>query len=226
MTDSNSQTAEEDRLIEAALALAAYQDIELANKAKATSAQAKIDELKPQLEDAELELIDRDIEFNQARKRLILAKRAYDAAQEVYYAGYQAVQDARKDLWKAANTKDREQILAAARAYNELSAINYEKNQLFEESSREKIDADDALKAASEARKAAVSKRGKLKAQLEAAEAEHFEAIKNKRSTDLFAHESAVVNAACALNGTEDQQVAYSYVYTEELFGLEEPDTN
>lgn len=223
MTTEQNTDDLERIVLETARQLAEYQNSELKNDRKANEARAKMASIDPLLEEAEIELLEVDVAYGQAK---LAAIRAVTAAKEFsrdHSADHKAMEKARRDLWRIANSGDEEQILKAARKYAEMSVTFHEQCEAIHRLGEKKVAAETAAKEASERRKLAVQKRGKLKAEREAIGKEYMEARMNYQSHHLFEFEQALTKAACALNHSQAKQYAYSYVYTQDLFGTQEP---
>lgn len=219
MKDEKSPDQLEEAVLEAAEALGAQLTAEVEGIEAYNAALAKITDLKQQLSVAEEELVDADLEYGKAKKSHLEAKREKQALDEEYLAALRALGDAREHLWKVSRTNEKETILAAARDLAAKNLTVWEVGSKRGSFEKEEYAAKERMSQAAEGRKAAVQKRGKLKAEVEAVGREMGEALAFGNG-QLFKLQKALVNAACATNGSDDKQYAYSYAHTHDLFGL------
>ena len=219
MKDEKSKNQLEAAVLKAAEDLGAQLDTEVEGIEAYNIALAKKTDLEQQLSVAEEELVDADLEYGQAKKSHLTAKREKEALHEEYREVLRAVDEARENIWRLSRSKDTEAILSAARDLAEKNLACWEVGRRVRDLEEEVHASESRMRDASEKRKTAVQKRGRLKARVEEAAREMGEAIVFYKG-NLFELEKALVNAACALNGSDDKQFAYSYAHTHDLFDL------
>lgn len=208
-----------EKLLAAALALREYQLSFIRASQAIAVVELKKKGLEAVLSDAEFELAEADALYANTRLkvlRLIREKRRLEIIQTMQYPHAPA---ARTELWRLCATGSPEEIIAAANHYSATTSAYWEAVQPKNKAEQELNDAHEALAAASTARKAAVQKRGKAKAAVQAVEAELIAALRARplESVDMFALEQAVTNAALEMNGTSDREFSYSYENTADL---------
>ncbi|MGD9679615.1 MAG: hypothetical protein AB7W16_00410 [Candidatus Obscuribacterales bacterium] len=213
MTNETSHL--EKKVIEAAAALAQAQIANIRARARQSQVESEKTRLEGELEVAELELAEADLAFATIRVDLLRAEKS--KKERTPCDDFNAV-SARVELWTVAASGDSEAILSAARKYGEKAHAYF-----VDARERQALDATigslkDRLKTAGEERTAAVRKRGKLRAAIEALNKELGELYgATVESTAFFDLEKALADAAHELTGTMDERFAYSYVYTSDL---------
>ncbi len=171
------------------------------------------------VEDSELELAEADAAFATTRLkvlRLIREKRKYSAVSSDLHQNHG---DPRDDIWRICATGSADDILAAAAALGELDEKKWNNGQLLTTAELALTAAHEEMTVVSATRRTAVQKRGKAKAEAQAA-GEDLQQARNEQPVEGFGYYellNAVVRAAAAITGTGEKQYAYSYVFTKDL---------
>lgn len=217
--DQPDQNQLKQNLLTAARNLRDFQLAWIRSAQKIDALETKKNQAETHLEDTELELAEADAVFATTRLkvlRLIREKRRLDMINLDLYLNRG---NPRNDLWRTCATGSDDEIMEAAIKLGEHDLPLWENGQLLTKAQYDLPAAHEELAAASVVRRAAVQKRGKAKAALQAA-TEALQAAQNEQpieSCAFFELESKVVHAAAAITGTGDKQYAFSYVYTKDL---------
>ena len=220
MTSSQNQKELETAVLEAAKLLG--ECLKKHNHAIQSlhSAESQKGQLQKQLEDAEYELLQADIAHGEARRRMILAKRSIEDGSRSRRTHHENTEGTRRRLWIATMNEyeQPEDILRWAKCLSNNVAFQYKQREEHESLVQEQLNAEQALQAAARARKTALRKRGKIKAQIEDCDKTIAQARGVLQdSSNLFALERALVDAACEFDNGRDRQIAYSYCTLEDL---------
>ncbi len=170
------------------------------------------------LSDAELELAEADAIYATTRLKVLQLIREKRRLGVIKTTEFQKP-DVRVELWRICATGTDEEIIAMSAKYGEQTRRLRKVVQAHSNADADLRQSHEDLAAASTARKTAVQKRGKAKAELQDVEAE-LNTARTKQpaeSLGMFELEKAVVDAACALTGTSEMQYTYSYAYTPDL---------
>ncbi len=172
------------------------------------------------LAEAELELAQADTNYSALKLRemtLSAANLREGSTYEAYVQSMQVCSDIRARLWTIASSRNSELILSTARQYGDQCRITWALGQEVRAMRNELEQVKEAFRAAGETRRAAVQKRGRAKANHEAALAAISDCYKAEPNQVPFNLESALISAANALTGTSNQCYAYSFCDTLEL---------
>lgn len=221
MTQERSE--KELAVLAAARMLAALQNNQEAGSRQEAAVNANEAAKKAAFEEADFELARADLAYAAARFTSMDCKRRAAAMEVEWMEKYSASEDARRDLWRLAHSGDEELILSTARDYGAKLEIFWEIRSVKGELEEKQRAAEQALKDAGEERKAAVQKRGRAKADLEAAAQERETFYRTLKYVCIFGGERELADAAHDLTGTGDKHCAYSYMDTKDL-GLTFPD--
>lgn len=212
----------EQNVLDAARKLGDQQRREIHFLRRIEAVGAKIEALAIVLAEAELELAQADLAYSTAKIRVLEAERKKNELEQLADEAFPACEAARRHLWTVASSNNEELILKAAQDYGEKSGKCWEisQGQVHGQITQEHTDATFALTAAGEARKLAVQKRGKAKADYAAAEDERAQLHRSRselNGTQGFNLEVALADTAADLTGTRSKQYAYSYTHTKDL---------
>lgn len=175
------------------------------------------------LEDAEFDLAKADAEYTSARLKVLtlMREKRQIAIQEQLL--WQSEGRPLEAFWRVCATGTDEEIVAAAEEFGE-STRKHHALRLQETALHTELEtAHAALSAASSARKAAVQKRGKAKADLQAADqALQAEHTNQPNYHAVYRFQDVVMDLAYQFTGTYDMRVANSFCNIKDL-GLAGP---
>jgi hypothetical protein len=229
-TTTEDKTQLEQNLLVAARALGEHQFKEIRYARQTAALKDCATRAAVSLQEAEFALAEADAVHATAKLRLLQLARQVQALKDSNLKLYCPTDEARQHLWTISSSTDDQVIIAAAHQYGEAVRAYWTHRQECDRIESEHKSAQETLQIASEARKAAVQKRGKAKAEVDrVAEAERElprSLFNGGRSTALFDLENAVTEAAYALTGTKGMGYAYSYEYSTDLPIVLPEDTN